>query len=155
MHATQNTDAARVTGAEKSAPALHSVKGGHALVNSAGQPGDECAEVGELCDAGTITHGNPLRLNHLRMLEAESIHIFREVACEFQRPVMLYSIGKDSSVLLRLAQKAFYPGRIPFPLLQAYTSYKFRERREFRDSYTRQLGIELFVHRNEEDLADE
>src|SRR5215471_13239303 len=146
MHATQNTDAARVTGAEKSAPALHSVKGGHALVNSAGQPGDECAEVGELCDAGTITHGNPLRLNHLRTLEAESIHILREVACEFQRPVMLYSIGKDSSVLLRLCQKAFYPGRIPFPLLQVDTSYKFQEMIDFRDRYTRELSVQLLVY---------
>ncbi len=70
---------------------------------------------------------------HLRILEAESIHIFREVAAEFARPVMLYSIGKDSSVMLRLAQKAFYPGKIPFPLLHVDTSYKFREMIEFRD----------------------
>ena len=67
-----------------------------------------------------------LRLDHLRALEAESIHILREVVAEFERPVMLYSIGKDSSVLLRLAQKAFYPGPIPFPLLHVDTTYKFR-----------------------------
>lgn len=95
-----------------------------------------------------------MRLTHLRTLEAESIHILREVASEFQRPVMLYSIGKDSSVLLRLAQKAFYPGRIPFPLLHVDTSYKFKEMLEFRDSYTRQLGVELLVYRNEEAIAD-
>src|SRR5260370_11951056 len=74
------------------------------------------------------------RLNHLRALEAESIYILREAAAEFARPVMLYSIGKDSSVMLRLAQKAFYPGRIPFPLLHVDTSYKFPEMIEFRDS---------------------
>ena len=93
-------------------------------------------------------------LSHLRLLEAESIHIFREVASEFQRPVMLYSIGKDSSVLLRLAQKAFHPGSIPFPLLHVDTSYKFREMIEFRDSYTRQLGVRLIVHTNRQALAE-
>src|SRR5687768_9011027 len=72
-----------------------------------------------------------LRLDHLRALEAESIHIMREVVAEFERPVMLYSIGKDSSVLLRLAQKAFYPGPIPFPLLHVDTTYKFREMIQF------------------------
>ena len=76
-----------------------------------------------------------LRMSHLRTLEAESIHIFREVASEFQRPVMLYSIGKDSSVMLRLAQKAFYPGPIPFPLLHVDTGYKFKEMIQFRDEY--------------------
>jgi sulfate adenylyltransferase subunit 2 len=95
-----------------------------------------------------------MRLTHLRTLEAESIHILREVASEFQRPVMLYSIGKDSSVLLRLAQKAFYPGRIPFPLLHVDTSYKFKEMIDFRDRYTRELGVELLVYKNEEALAE-
>ena len=95
-----------------------------------------------------------MRLTHLRTLEAESIHILREVASEFQRPVMLYSIGKDSSVLLRLAQKAFHPGRIPFPLLHVDTSYKFKEMIEFRDRYTRQLGVELLVYTNQEALDD-
>jgi sulfate adenylyltransferase subunit 2 len=93
------------------------------------------------------------RLSHLQMLEAESIHILREVASEFQKPVMLYSIGKDSSVMLRLAQKAFYPGPIPFPLLHVDTGYKFREMIEFRDNYTRELGVELLVWRNEPALA--
>src|SRR5690348_13920387 len=83
------------------------------------------------------------RLNHLKTLEAESIYILREAASEFARPVMLYSIGKDSSVMLRLAQKAFYPGKFPFPLLHIDTSYKFPEMIQFRDSYARELGAEL------------
>jgi sulfate adenylyltransferase subunit 2 len=91
----------------------------------------------------------PGRLNHLRALEAESIHIMREAAAEFARPVMLYSIGKDSSVMLRLAQKAFFPGKIPFPLLHIDTSYKFPEMIEFRDTYARQIGAELIVHKNQ------
>jgi len=95
-----------------------------------------------------------LRMSHLRTLEAESIHIFREVASEFQRPVMLYSIGKDSSVMLRLAQKAFHPGPIPFPLLHVDTGYKFKEMIQFRDEYTASLGLKLIVHRNEEALAN-
>src|SRR6187200_901494 len=95
-----------------------------------------------------------LRLDHLRSLEAESIHIMREVVAEFERPVMLYSIGKDSSVMLRLAQKAFHPGPIPFPLLHIDTSFKFREMIEFRDQYPASIGANLLVHRNEEALAD-
>ncbi len=93
------------------------------------------------------------RLNHLQALEAESLYILREAVAEFARPVMLYSIGKDSSVMLRLAQKAFYPGRIPFPLLHVDTSYKFREMITFRDSYAREIGAELIVHRNEKAIA--
>lgn len=93
------------------------------------------------------------RLSHLRQLEAESIHILREVASEFERPVMLYSIGKDSSVMLRLAQKAFYPGPIPFPLLHIDTGFKFREMLEFRDAMARQVGAELLVWRNEPAIA--
>ena len=93
-------------------------------------------------------------LGHLRLLEAESIHILREVASEFQRPVMLYSIGKDSSVLLRLAQKAFHPAPIPFPLLHIDTTYKFREMIEFRDSYTKQVGAKLIVYTNQEAIAE-
>jgi sulfate adenylyltransferase subunit 2 len=92
--------------------------------------------------------------DHLRALEAESIHIMREVVAEFDRPVMLYSVGKDSSVLLRLAQKAFYPGPIPFPLLHIDTSYKFREMIEFRDRYAAEIGVRLVVHTNTEALAD-
>jgi sulfate adenylyltransferase subunit 2 len=93
------------------------------------------------------------RLNHLQALEAESIYILREAVAEFSRPVMLYSIGKDSSVMLRLAQKAFFPGKIPFPLLHVDTSYKFPEMIEFRDTYTREIGAELIVHRNEEAIG--
>ncbi|HWY47628.1 MAG TPA: sulfate adenylyltransferase subunit CysD [Bryobacteraceae bacterium] len=94
------------------------------------------------------------QLGHLKLLEAESIHILREVASEFQRPVMLYSIGKDSSVLLRLAQKAFHPGAIPFPLLHIDTTYKFREMIEFRDSYTREVGAKLIVYTNQQAIAE-
>jgi sulfate adenylyltransferase subunit 2 len=92
------------------------------------------------------------RFDHLRALEAESIHILREVVAEFERPVMLYSIGKDSSVLLRLAQKAFYPGPIPFPLLHIDTGYKFREMITFRDWYAAEIGARLIVHTNQEAL---
>jgi len=88
----------------------------------------------------------------LQALEAESIHILREATAEFARPVMLYSIGKDSSVMLRLAQKAFYPGKFPFPLLHIDTSYKFPEMIEFRDRYAREIGAELIVHKNQEAL---
>jgi sulfate adenylyltransferase subunit 2 len=91
-------------------------------------------------------------LDHLRALEAESIYILREAVAEFARPVMLYSIGKDSSVMLRLAQKAFFPGKIPFPLLHIDTSYKFPEMIEFRDRYAREIGAELIVHQNREAL---
>lgn len=94
------------------------------------------------------------QLDHLRALESESIHILRETVAEFARPVMLYSIGKDSSVMLRLAQKAFYPGNIPFPLLHIDTSYKFPEMIDFRDSYTRSIGAELIVHTNRKALDD-
>src|SRR5256886_688871 len=92
------------------------------------------------------------RLSHLKALEAESIYILREAVAEFARPVMLYSIGKDSSVMLRLAQKAFYPGKIPFPLLHVDTSYKFPEMIEFRDRYAQEIGAELIVHKNREAL---
>jgi sulfate adenylyltransferase subunit 2 len=95
-----------------------------------------------------------MRLDHLHALEADSIHIMREVVAEFERPVMLYSIGKDSSVLLRLAQKAFYPGSIPFPLLHVDTTYKFREMIEFRDRYTAEIGARLIVHTNHAAIAE-
>lgn len=93
-------------------------------------------------------------LSHLRALEAESIHILREVAAECQRPVMLYSIGKDSSVMVRLAQKAFYPGPLPFPLLHIDTTYKFREMVEFRDRFCAEIGARLIVHTNTQAIAD-
>lgn len=91
---------------------------------------------------------------HLKELEAESIFILREAAAEFVRPVMLYSIGKDSSVMLRLAQKAFYPGKIPFPLLHIDTSYKFPEMLEFRDRYAAEIGAQLIVHTNRKALDE-
>ena len=100
----------------------------------------------------TVTAELSTSVDHLKVLEAESIFIFREAAAEFAHPVMLYSIGKDSSVMLRLAQKAFYPGKIPFPLLHVDTSYKFPEMIEFRDSYTKELGAELIVHKNQDAL---
>ena len=93
-------------------------------------------------------------LTHLRALEAESIHILREVAAEFQKPVMLYSIGKDSSVMVRLAQKAFYPGKIPFPLLHIDTTYKFGEMIEFRDRFCAEIGAKLIVHTNRKAIED-
>src|SRR5579863_8377560 len=88
------------------------------------------------------------RLNHIQQLEAESIHIIREVAAEFERPVMLYSIGKDSSVMLRLAQKAFAPAKLPFPLLHVDTTWKFKDMIRFRDETAKRLGLELIVHSN-------
>jgi len=89
-------------------------------------------------------------LSHLDRLEAESIYILREVAAEFVKPAMLYSVGKDSSVMLRLAEKAFYPAPIPFPILHIDTTYKFREMIEFRDEYCRRLKLDLIVHTNVE-----
>ena len=89
-------------------------------------------------------------LTHLKQLEAESIHIIREVAAEFDNPVMLYSIGKDSAVMLHLAIKAFYPGKPPFPLLHVDTTWKFREMIEFRDRHVKELGLDLIVHINQE-----
>ena len=90
---------------------------------------------------------------HLQQLEAESIYIIREVAAEFQNPVMLYSIGKDSSVMLRLAQKAFYPGKIPFPLMHVDTRWKFHEMIEFRDRMAKELGFQLIVWINPDGVA--
>jgi sulfate adenylyltransferase subunit 2 len=94
------------------------------------------------------------RLDHLDRLESEAIHIFREVAATLSRPVMLYSIGKDSSVLLHLAMKAFHPARPPFPLLHVDTTWKFREMIEFRDATVARLGLDLLVHVNEEGLRE-
>nr|WP_282189265.1 sulfate adenylyltransferase subunit CysD [Azospirillum endophyticum] len=92
----------------------------------------------------------PARLTHLQRLEAESIHIMREVAAQFQKPVMLYSVGKDSSVLLHLAMKAFHPSKPPFPLLHVDTTWKFREMIAFRDRMAQHLGVDLMVHINQE-----
>ena len=90
------------------------------------------------------------RLTHLKQLEAESIHIIREVAAEFENPVMLYSIGKDSAVMLHLAMKAFYPAKLPFPLLHVDTGWKFRAMIKFRDEMAKKLGLDLIVHQNKE-----
>ncbi len=90
------------------------------------------------------------RLTHLKQLEAESIHIIREVAAEFENPVMLYSVGKDSAVMLHVALKAFYPGKLPFRLLHVDTTWKFKEMIEFRDSMAERLGLDLIVHINQE-----
>jgi len=94
-----------------------------------------------------------MRSSHLARLEAESIHIMREVAAEFRNPVMLYSIGKDSSVMLHLAMKAFYPSKPPFPLLHIDTTWKFREMITFRDETARRLGLDLMVHVNRAGIA--
>src|SRR6185369_16942894 len=91
-------------------------------------------------------------LTHLQRLEAESIHIMREVVAECENPVMLYSIGKDSGVMLHLAMKAFYPALPPFPLLHVDTTWKFRAMYEFRDAMAKQSGIRLLVHINEDGL---
>ena len=103
--------------------------------------------------AGLLRGAAPGRLTHLQRLEAESIHILREVAAESQNPVLLYSIGKDSSVLLHLALKAFHPGRLPFPLLHVDTTWKFRDMIAFRDRRARELGLDLIVHINQDGLA--
>jgi len=93
-------------------------------------------------------------LTHLKQLEAESIHIIHEVAAEFENPVMLYSIGKDSSVMVRLAQKAFHPGRLPFALLHVDTTWKFREMTRFRDQFCKENGFDLIVHTNQDGVRD-
>ena len=92
-------------------------------------------------------------LSQLRQLEAESIHIFRDAVSQAQNPILLYSIGKDSSVLVRLAQKAFYPGRLPFKLLHIDSTWKFREMIAFRDRFCAEQGLDLIVHSNEEGRA--
>src|SRR6056297_3073673 len=89
-------------------------------------------------------------LTHLKQLEAESIHIIREVAAEFKNPVLLYSIGKDSAVLLQLAMKAFAPGKLPFPLMHIDTTWKFKDMIKFRDNMAKKHGLELIVHTNQE-----
>jgi sulfate adenylyltransferase subunit 2 len=109
-------------------------------------------------DTAEIKESRPLissvqHLTHLERLEAESIHIMREVAAEFHKPVMLYSIGKDSAVMLHLAMKAFYPGKPPFPLLHVDTTWKFREMIDFRDKQAARLGMDLIVHINEDGAA--
>ncbi len=96
---------------------------------------------------------SPYRLSYLKELESESIYIIREVVAEFKNPVMLYSVGKDSSVMVRLAQRAFYPAKFPFPLMHVDTGYKFPEMYEFRDKFCKKIGAKLIVERNEEWIA--
>ncbi|WP_116645152.1 sulfate adenylyltransferase subunit CysD [Salinivibrio sp. HTSP] len=96
---------------------------------------------------------SPEKMTHLKQLEAEAIHIMREVAAEFDNPVMLYSVGKDSSVMLHLAKKAFAPGIPPFPLMHVDTTWKFQEMYQFRDKMAEQAGMKLIVHQNPEGLA--
>src|SRR5437588_11931956 len=90
---------------------------------------------------------------HLRELESESIYILRETVAQFRNPVLLYSIGKDSSVLVHLARKAFYPGPLPFPFLHVDTGYKFKEMLEFRDRFTKEIGARLLGHRHPDAIA--
>lgn len=92
------------------------------------------------------------RMTHLKQLEAESIHIIREVAAEFDNPVMLYSVGKDSAVMLHLTMKAFYPAKPPFPLMHVDTTWKFKEMIEFRDQMAKKLGFDLIIHKNQEGI---
>ncbi len=112
---------------------------------------DALTPVSDRIDDGADLSDEPL--THLEQLEAESIHIIREAVAEADNPVMLYSIGKDSSVLLHLALKAFYPAKPPFPLLHIDTTWKFREMIAFRDARVRELGLDLIVHRNEDGIA--
>src|SRR5438874_2494011 len=102
----------------------------------------------------TMTTSSSYNLTHLKQLEAESIHIIREVAAEFANPVMLYSIGKDSSVMVRLAQKAFHPGRLPFPLMHIDTTWKFREMTQFRDEFCKANGFDLIVYTNQDAVKE-
>ncbi len=93
------------------------------------------------------------KLTHLKQLEAESIHIIREVAAEFDNPVMLYSIGKDSAVMLHLARKAFFPGKLPFPVMHVDTRWKFQEMYRFRDRMVEEMGLDLITHVNPDGVA--
>ncbi|MGD9536235.1 MAG: sulfate adenylyltransferase subunit CysD [Alphaproteobacteria bacterium] len=110
-------------------------------------------DTGARTDASGTPWPGARALSHLQRLEAESIHIIREVVAECENPVMLYSIGKDSAVMLHLAMKAFYPGKLPFPLLHVDTTWKFREMIVFRDQRVAELGLELLVHVNEDGIA--
>src|SRR6056300_1580728 len=93
-------------------------------------------------------------LTHLKQLEAEIIHIIREVVAEFDKPVMLYSVGKDSAVMLHLALKAFHPAKLPFKLLHVDTTWKFKEMIEYRDNLAKRLGLDLIVHINQEGVEE-
>ena len=103
---------------------------------------------------GALRYDARMSLTHLQRLEAESIHILREVAAEFENPVMMYSIGKDSTVMLHLARKAFHPAKPPFPLLHIDTTWKFRDMIAFRDRTAQELGLDLRVYTNQQALAE-
>src|SRR5438046_8019765 len=118
-----------------------------ALVVGASQP--ERVRSASSPESGCMTK----EWTHLRELESESIYIFRETVAQFRNPVLLYSVGKDSSVLVHLARKAFHPGPLPFPLLHVDTGYKFKEMLEFRDRFTAEIGVRLIVHRIEDGIA--
>src|ERR1700758_5214122 len=107
----------------------------------------------EALTGSAVAERSAQRLTHLQRLEAESIQILREVVAERERPVMLYSVGKDSAVMLHLARKAFYPSRPPFPLLHVDTTWKFKAMYEMRERMARELGFELLVHQNPDALA--
>jgi sulfate adenylyltransferase subunit 2 len=115
--------------------------------------GKKLSDVAFLLHQFSSTFVLAMNLTHLKKLEAESIHIFREVAAEFDNPVMLYSVGKDSAVLLHLARKAFAPGKIPFPLLHVDTDWKFKEMIAFRDQMAKDYDFELLVHKNPDGIA--
>ena len=117
------------------------------------EDGKECGLHANPRRPGAGGRGMTAPLGHLDLLEAESIHIFREAAAQFRAPVLLYSIGKDSTVLLHLARKAFYPAKPPFPLLHVDTTWKFRDMIAFRDRTARELGLDLIVHTNQEGVA--
>ncbi len=106
-----------------------------------------------VAEAPPVSHAGAVRITHLEELEAEAIHIMREVVAQFDKPVMMYSIGKDSAVMLHLARKAFWPGRLPFPLLHVDTTWKFRDMISFRDRTVAELGLDLIVHTNQEGIA--
>ena len=114
---------------------------------------DNLKRAANMNDSTERITGSAEMFTHLRRLEAESIHIMREVAAEAENPVMLYSVGKDSSVMLNIAMKAFYPSKPPFPLMHVDTTWKFSEMISFRDTYTKELGLDLIVHINQEGVA--
>ena len=133
---------------------LHKVAGSSTSSSVGRAP--RCQRGSRRFESGLVLHpfrGRPVSLSHLQALEAETIHIIREVAAEFRNPVMLYSIGKDSAVLAHLARKAFHPGRVPFPLLHVDTTWKFRDMYAFRERFARENGFELLVARNPEGKA--
>ena len=122
------------------------------MINNNFQQSSSFSERNDTLGEFKVSGDNKKKLTHLRQLEAESIHIMREVISEFDNPAMLYSVGKDSAVMLHLAIKAFFPSKLPFPLLHVDTTWKFKEMIEFRDKRVKELGLELLVHVNPDGL---